>query len=376
LFDINPWGLTSVATAIVACLFAFFLWRKAVPTPVTRRFTVLLLVEVITVLTASGGLLLLFNIDSSAKTNLVLVNDALHHVGDVLMLVLYPMFVAHALPLKVLKPLITVPGRITLWVFGMGLLMWVVLDHAGIVATGVNPDMALYMMMVIMFVMIFILSVIGVNKATTQLAREKALAFVVAFGIRDLAWAAVYFVAAIVVAGGLDDTPEINILLSQLYAGGTLLYIPIVTYGILKVQLLDIEVRLQSTVRNTVLASTFIAVYYLISEGVNNLISNQLGEIIGFLVCAVLAIFLAPLNRWADRFAEKLVNADTDSPDYVANRGLQIYSAAVEEALAYGEINAGQIALLDRLKQSLQISDDDATRVETHLQFDRAAVVS
>jgi len=376
LSDINPWGLTSIATALVACLFAFFLWRTAVPTPVTRRFTVLLLIEVITVLTSSGGILLLFNIDSSVQTNFVVVNDALHHVGDVLMLVLYPIFVAHALPLRVLKPLITVPGRIALWAFGTALLIWVVLDHAGVVAMGVNPDIALYMMMVIMFVMIFILSVIGVQKATTQLSREKALAFVLAFGIRDLAWAAVYFVATIVVAGGLEDSPEVNILLSQLYAAGTLLYIPIVTYGILKVQLLDIEVRLQSTVRNSVLAGAFVAVYYLISEGVNNLISSQLGDIVGFLACAVLAIFLAPLHRWADRFAERLVSADTDSPDYAANRGLQVYSAAVEEAVAYGEINPGQIALLDRLKQSLQVSDDDARRVERDLQFDRAAVVS
>jgi len=374
VFDLNPWGLTSILTALVACLFAFFLWRTAVPTPVTRRFTVLLLIEVVVLLTSSGGIMLLLNIDWSTTTNLVTVNDALHHLGDVLMLVLYPMFVAHALPLKVLKPLVTVPARLALWASGTVLLIWVVLDHAGVVATGVNPDIALYMMMVIMFVLIFILSVIGAKKAGTELSREKMLAFVFAFGIRDLAWAAVYFLAAIVEAGGLDDSPELNILLSQLYAAGTLLYIPIVAYGILKVQLLDIEIRLRSTVRNTVLAGSFIAVFYVISEGANNFISNQLGEIIGFLVCAVLAIFLAPLHRWADRFAKQLVSADTDSPEYAANRGLQIYSAAVEEALAYGEINPGQIALLDRLRQSLHVSDNDARKVEMGLQFNRAVV--
>jgi len=34
------------------------------------------------------------------------------------------------------------------------------------------------------------------------------------------------------------------------------------------------------------------------------------------------------------------------------------------------------MALLDRLKQSLQVSDDDARSVERDLQFNRAAVVS
>lgn len=369
MFDINPWGLTSILTALVACLFAYFLWRTAVPTPVTRRFTVLLLVEVMTVLTSGGGIPLLLNYNLSERTNLVM--DSLHHLGDVLMLVLYPMFVAHALPLKALKPLTTVPARIALWALGAVMLIWVVLDHAGMVALRANPDTAIYGVMVIMFVGILVLSVIGVSAANSKLSREKALAFVCAFGIRDLAWAAVYFMAAL----GWAENEKVLILITQLYAGGTLLYIPIVTYGILKVQLLDIEIRLQSTVRNTVLAGAFIAVYYLISEGVNNLISNQLGDLIGFLACAVLAIFLAPLNRWADRFAERLVSADFDNPDYAANRGLQIYSAAVEEALAYGAINPGQIALLDRLKQSLRVSDVDARRVEANLQFDRAAVV-
>jgi hypothetical protein len=163
---------------------------------------------------------------------------------------------------------------------------------------------------------------------------------------------------------------------NQLCAGSTLLYIPIVAYGILKVQLLDIEIRLQSSITNTVLAGAFVAVFYLVSEGVNSFIEKQFGDVLGLVVCAVLAIFLALLHRWAGRFTERLVGADTDSPDYAANRGLQIYSASVEEALAYGEINPGQIALLDRLRQSLQVSEDDANRVERELLFDRTAVVS
>jgi len=366
--DINPWGLTSVATALVACLFAFFLWRTAVPTPVTRRFSVLLLVEVVTLLTSTAGIPLLFNYELSEHPSLAV--DLSHHLGDVLMLVLYPIFVAHALPLKSLKGLTSVPGRIALWTVGALLFGWVMLHHAGMISSSFDPDMLLYLVMCIMFVLIFIVSLFGLNAANTKLAREKALAFVLAFGIRDLAWASVYLAAATGWVVGRE------MFINQLYAGSTLLYIPIVAYGILKVQLLDIEVRLQSTVRNSVLAGGFVAVYYLISEGVNNLISNQLGEIIGFLVCAVLAIFLAPLNRWAGRFAEKLVSADTDSPDYAANRRLQIYSAAVEEALSYGDINAGQLALLDRLRQSLKVSDDDARRVEVDLDFDRAAVVS
>jgi len=368
LFDINPWGLMSVLTALEAVLFAFFLWKTAVPTPVTRRFSFLLLAEVVTLLTSDSGIPLLFNYQLSGQTQTIM--DVVHHLGDVLMLVLYPIFVAHALPLPLLKRVTSVPGRIALWVIGLLLLVWVALDHTKVFVTSFNPDMLLYLIMCIMFVLIFIVSLFGLKSASTKLAREKMWAFLLAFGIRDIAWASVYLAAA----SGWINSEGREAVINLLYAGSTALYIPIVAYGILKVQLLDIEIRLQSTVRNMVLASGFIAVYYLISEGANNYISNQLGDIIGFLVCAVLAIFLAPLHRWADRFAERLVNEDTRSPDYETNRGLQIYTAAVEEAMAYGEVNRGQLALLDRLRESLNLSPDDARRMETGLHFDRSAV--
>lgn len=368
LSDINPWGLTSIATVLVALLFSFFLWRTAVATPVTRRFSFLLLIEVVTLLTSSVGIPLLFNYQLSEQT--VLVLDALHHLGDVLMLILYPLFVAHALSLKKLKSITGVPGRIALWTFGLFIFGWVMLHHAGIITSGLNPDMLLYLAMCIMFMLIFLISLAGLKAAKTKLAREKALAFILAFGIRDLSWFLVYLAAA---TGWIERN---EMFFNQLYAGSTLLYIPIVAYGILKVQLLDIEIRLQSTITNTVLAGVFVAVYYLVSEGLNVFIENQFGDVLGFVVCAVLAIFLAPLHRWAGRFTERLVGADTDSPDYEANRGLQIYSASVEEALAYGEISPGQIALLDRLRQSLQVSEEDASRAERDLLFDRTAVAT
>lgn len=366
--DINLWGLTSIATALVALLFFFFLWRTAVPTPVTRRFSFLLLIEVVTLLTSGSGLPLLFNYQLPGQTGLVL--EILHHLGDVLMLILYPLFVAHALSLKKLKSITGVPGRIALWTLGLFIFGWVMLDHAGIITSSLNPDMLLYLAMCIMFMLIFLISLAGLKAAKTKLAREKALAFILAFGIRDLSWFLVYLAAA---TGWIEGN---EMLFNLLYAGSTLLYIPIIAYGILKVQLLDIEIRLQSTITNTVLAGAFIAVYYVVSEGINSFIENQFGDILGFLVCAVLAIFLAPLHRWAGRFTERLVRADTDSPDYAANRGLQIYSASVEEALAYGEISPGQIKLLDRLRQSLQVSEDDANRVERDLLFDRTAVAT
>ena len=136
--------------------------------------------------------------------------------------------------------------------------------------------------------------------------------------------------------------------------------------------MLDIEVRLKTTVRNSFLAGAFVSLYYVISEGANMLLSSQLGDVIGFVASALLTIFLSPLHRWADNFSARLVNAGQDDADYSTTRAQQIYSAAVEESLSLGEITQGHIALLDRLKESLQLSDADATRLETAQNFDRS----
>ncbi len=366
LSELNPWGFTSIVAAIVSLLFAYFLWTKAVPTSVTRRFIVLLLIEIVTALTSDSGLFLLFNFNIPDETALVL--DIIHHVGDVLMLILYPIFVAYALPIKFLKPLTTPAGRYTLYTIGFISLFLFMLVHFGVIESDIAVDMLLYEVMVIMFVVIFVISLAGVKLAKTKLAKEKALAFVCAFGFRDLAWAAVYLS---VVTGWVEKAPR---LIDQLYVGPTLIYIPIMTYGILKLQMLDIEIRLKSTIKNSVLAGMFVVLFYLISEGVNTLLSDQLGGLIGFAASALLTLFLTPLHRWADRFSSKLVSADIDNADYPASRSLQMYSAAVEETMAYGEITRGHISLLDRLKESLKVSQEDATRLELNLNFNRAAV--
>jgi len=44
-----------------------------------------------------------------------------------------------------------------------------------------------------------------------------------------------------------------------------------------------------------------------------------------------------------------------------------MYSAAVEEVMAMGEVTMGQRALLNRLRESLQLSKNDAERLEWDL---------
>ena len=366
LSDLNPWGFTSIAATIVSLLFAYFLWKKAVPTPITRRFIVLLMIEIVTMLTSSSGIFMLLNGNVPERAGLVI--DIIHHLGDFLLLVLYPIFVAYALPLRFLKPLTTPVWRYSLYSITFLLTVVFMMIHFGVIESDAPVDMWLYEALVVMFIAVFVISLYGVSQAKTKLARGRAIAFVCAFGFRDLAWATVYLS---VVTGWVDKAP---MLIDQLYIGPTLIYIPIMAYGILSLQMLDIEIRLKSTIKNSVLAGMFLAMFYLISEGANELLSDQLGGIIGFAASAMLTLFLTPLHKWADRFSSKLVSADIDEAGYSDARSLQMYNAAVEETLAYGEMGKSQIALLDRLRDSLNVSKDDADRLERSLNFNRNLV--
>jgi hypothetical protein len=374
LTEFNPWGLTSIAATVVSLSFAYFLWKFATPTPTTRRFIALLLIEIVTAVTSSSGLPLLFNYSLSLQTGMVL--DIVHHIGDFLMLVLYPIFVAYAVPVRFLKPLTTTKGRYTFYAVGFVSFIAFMLLHFPIfredyvydpMAVG-QIDMLLYLAMVVMFVVIFFVSLAGLKLAKTKLAREKALAFVCAFGFRDLAWATVYLLAA---TGWVQYVPW---LIDQLYVGSTLLYIPIMVYGILKLQMLDIEIRLKSTIKNSILAGMFGAMFFVVFEGANMLVSEQFSGIIGFAVSGLLTLLLTPLHRWAEKISSRFVQGDMDAPDYASSRSLDVYIAAVEETVAFGNITKGHVALLDRLRESLGVSAEDARRLENELQFDRSAV--
>ena len=82
-----------------------------------------------------------------------------------------------------------------------------------------------------------------------------------------------------------------------------------------------------------------------------------------------LALFLlrsAERDRLTEWLSGQVVRVDEGS-EYRAYRKLQMYAAAVEDALAYGEIGPAQRTLLGRLRESLEMSADDALHIESDL---------
>jgi len=142
--------------------------------------------------------------------------------------------------------------------------------------------------------------------------------------------------------------------------------IALIAYGILRTQLFDIDLRIRWTIKQSTLAAAVVAIVYVLSEGASRLLSNELGNVAGLLGAAVVVFFLAPLQRFAERVAAAAMPNTHDTAEYATFRKLQVYEAAVTDALP-GGVGEKERALLRRLRDSLGISAADAASIERDL---------
>jgi hypothetical protein len=125
--------------------------------------------------------------------------------------------------------------------------------------------------------------------------------------------------------------------------------------------------KIRWTIKQSTLAGVFIAIMYVISEGAAQFLSAELGNFAGLLAAAVVVFFLAPLQRFAESVAAKAMPNTQNTPEYAAFRKMQVYEAALTEALEEGGITHKERALLGRLRDSPGISMIDAETMEQEL---------
>jgi hypothetical protein len=204
------------------------------------------------------------------------------------------------------------------------------------------------------------------------MARKRAGIFALAFGLRDLGWVLSYAISAWVMWTQPELTTmtvmtDIGWLGKFVYALGTLLAVPLIAYGILRSHLFDIDLRIRWTIKQSTLATIFVTLIFLISEGADRFLSAELGNFAGLLAAAVVVFFLAPLQRFAEGVASVAMPNTKNTPEYTTFRKMQVYEEAVSEAHYEGGISEKERALLVRLRDSLGISETDADAIEGEL---------
>lgn len=364
MFQFDPIGLLAVVAFVMCIGLAVVVHRVGMSGGPARSLSLLLAVEGITMI-STGYIDLFVDPEVRALPSYAVwltVEGYIHTAGDCLMLALYPPFLGLALRTPLVQPLTSVTARIVLAVAATILFLAVFLTPLEYGAV------FLYASLVILFVFALVSSIHAWHLSQGA-AKSRAAAFSAAFGFRDICWSYAYGGAIWMIWSQEYAVVETNASGAPyiVYALGTLIAVPLIAYGILRTQLFDIDLRLRWTVKQSTLAAAIVAVIFLVSEGAEQFLSEELGNVAGLLAAAVLVFFLAPLQNLSERFASMAMPNTTDTPEYIAYRKMQVYEEAVREALAEGGISRKERVLLERLRDSLGISEIDARAIDRDL---------
>jgi hypothetical protein len=354
--------------AIAACWgLAVVLYRVGTAGSVARKLAVLSVVEGIVLITA-GFPEFAFGVPMSfydAHSTLRFLSGMVHHFSDAVMIVLYPSFLALALNTKLTRVFTDTSVRIGLAIGSSVLVLAVVFSPSRIIVT------LLYSIVTLLFVYALVASIHAWRTANRGVARERASIFALAFGLRDLGWGLSYAIAAWLMWTEPDQVAMTNLawLGKLVYALGTLVSIPLIAYGILRTQLFDIDLRIRWTIKQSTVAAVFITVFYLVSEGADRMLASEFGNMLGLMASGLVVFFLVPVQKFAERIASAAMPNSENTPEYAMFRKMQVYEAALTEALPDGNISERERGLLNSLRDSLGLSVSDAEAIEGELKM-------
>jgi len=367
-------GLLGLAAVALCWSLAIVLFRVGPPGGVARKLSVLLAVEGVTLITAGFpefvlGLSEDFWVEHMTYTTL---SGLAHFLGDAGMVALYPPFLASALGTALTRPFgkatVRIPIAVVAVATAIGATVAIAIWNSFAVAS------ILYVMVMLTFLFGLAASLNAWHSAKPGVARTRAGLFAAAFGIRDVCWFFAYAASFWEILAGIGGYEyAIFWWYKSVYALGTLLAVPLIAYGILRAHLFDIDLRIRWTIKQSTLAALVVAIIFLISEGASTFLSAELGTVAGLIAAAVVMFFLTPLQHFAERVAATAMPKTDNTPEYVAFRKMQVYEAALIDAMAENGISSKERALLAHLRESLGITVADAEAIERELETRLAA---
>jgi hypothetical protein len=352
--------------AVAACwTLAVVLYRVGTAGSMARKLALLLVFEGITLVTAGFPEFALEVplefYDSNMALGIAL--GVTHWLGDGAMLALYPAFLALALQTPLTRPFAGRSMRIGMWVYGMAAPVAAIIFRA-VWNSELGADV-LYFSMMLLFVFGFVAAIDAWRRAKPGIARTRAGLFAIAFGIRDVSWGFVYG-ASFWMTWTNSFSPETALFWQAklIYALGTLAAVPLIAYGILRGHLLDIDLKIRWTLKQSTFAAAVLVITFVVSEGIEMLVAAELGDKWGLVAAVVALLFLKPLQAFAEKVVSLLMPNTRNTVEYKRSRKVQVYEEAVAEAHAEGGISAKERSLLMRLRDSLGIAESEAEAIE------------
>lgn len=191
-------------------------------------------------------------------------------------------------------------------------------------------------------------------------ARRRATFYLAAFGVRDVAWAALFLTSPLWFhrAGAFSDA-----FILAIVPGSSLAFCFLLVYGILRARLFDIDLKIKWTVRRGTLVTIFLFAFFMVTA-ITEQYLQRYGTIAGGAAVGLLLFALRPLERAADRFANVAMPEVQDTEEYRAVRKREVYRAAYERAAEDGQVTDKDRGVLATVASELGLSPLDVLDIE------------
>lgn len=214
-----------------------------------------------------------------------------------------------------------------------------------------------------------VLAISAWRRAEHGAARTQAGAFAIAFIVRDMLFLGGLAMSEILVDQLSEPARTYADHVSQaMLPGATLLYVPLLAYGILKTQLFDIDLRVKVGISRSTVLTIVAVVSVVVGKLADRFAQANWGWVAGVVTAVLMLFFTRALTKVGDKVAQTAMPHVQATPAYVQFKKLDIYRTAVESALETdGRIDESERRMLDRLATKLGIAAEDRAAVEADL---------
>ncbi len=353
-----------IPAALVAWAFALYVLVVAPPTRGARFLMAMLVIDGVAVISSYSNWAYVDQFLGSMRLGELW--GSIHQASDWALIAVYLPFLGLTLESTLVRPLKNVVFRNLVMYVGLGIALAMFVLPLEIREHFRVP---FYVVICIVLTYGFIAAIHTWATATSEAKRERAKAFTLAFGIRDVLWTFTFALNALYYYGVFgdgfsDDVSALPAIVPFAYAAALILYVPLVAYGVLRVQLFDVDLRLKRTLKRSTIAAAFVATFFVVSELAGEFLSSQLGTVLGIVVTGGLVFFLDPIQRAAERLSNAAMPNTVQTPEYENYRKLQVYESALQAALEDGHISQRQRRVLDSMVTTMGIDAKLAQQLE------------
>jgi hypothetical protein len=220
----------------------------------------------------------------------------------------------------------------------------------------------IFWMWALMWIVGLSFSISALRQARTQLRREQARAYLIAFGFRD-----VCFLLLAVMFTVVPPSFKYFHWAFMLFPAVWLVYYPLVAWGILKHQLFDIELRIKRGVQRSVMAAAIASGFFVATHTLEQFI-NVNNFMLGLVAAGFVTVAFQPLQRMAEKLANQLMPGVDTSESYLTERKHEVYRNAIEAAMQDGAVMERERAIFTKLQEALGVEASEAMRIEADVR--------